>query len=287
MDSDLVLAHRLADLADTIALDHYGRPGQSVRIKADGSQVGAADHEIELAMRALIARERPDDAFLGEEFGAQSGSGHRCWIIDPIDGTASFLAGEPEWGALIALEQLGGVALGLVSAPALRRRWWAAPGGGSWSAAWPSAPGAPARQLSVTRTARTRDAVVAIWPPPHRLTARERGIAAQVAAEYAGIRPALDWAAVAVADATTTATTIRKPSTGSGVCHGALLVATGQVDAFLLLGAGRWDVAALIPIVEEAGGAYADLSTAPGSDHQAALFSNSALLEQILRIARP
>jgi histidinol-phosphatase len=111
---DLAFAHRLADAADAIALRHFGSPGTSWRAKSDGSPVSLADEQIEHTLRNSIQRERPDDGVLGEEFGA-AGCGPRRWIIDAIDGTASFLAGEPEWSTLIALEDDGTAVLGLVS----------------------------------------------------------------------------------------------------------------------------------------------------------------------------
>jgi histidinol-phosphatase len=116
IDPDLGLAHRLADAADAIALRHFAAGDTAWRAKSDGSPVSAADEQIELALRTQILRERPGDAVLGEEFGI-SGAGRRRWIIDAVDGTASFLAGEPEWSTLIALEEHGCVTLGLESPP--------------------------------------------------------------------------------------------------------------------------------------------------------------------------
>ena len=121
---DLTLAHHLADQADVIALRHIAAGNLSAQIKHDGSPVTAADREIEDVLRGCLRRMRPGEAFLGEEGGGH-GSGHRRWIIDAIDGTASFLAGQPEWGTLIALEEHGTITTGLVTAPALSRRWWA------------------------------------------------------------------------------------------------------------------------------------------------------------------
>lgn len=205
IDRDLTLAHRLADAADAIALRHFATGCTAWRAKSDGSPVSAADEQIELALRARIQRERPGDAVLGEEFG-NSGAGRRRWVIDAVDGTASFLAGEPEWSTLIALEDSGGIAAAA------------------------------------------------------RIT-----------------RPALNWAGPSP-----TREVIPKPSTGTGTCHGALLVATGQLDAFLLLGAGPWDIAPLVPIIQAAGGSYDDLTVGPSTGSVSALFTNHALRHQIL-----
>jgi hypothetical protein len=93
--SQAVFLHQLADVAAEIALGYFLSPGLIGEVKGDGSPVTDADREIEDALRGRIGREYPHDAFLGEETGAH-GQGHRRWIIDALDGTASFLAGEPE-----------------------------------------------------------------------------------------------------------------------------------------------------------------------------------------------
>ncbi|MEY9932171.1 histidinol-phosphatase [Catenulispora sp. GP43] len=281
--ADLELAHQLADHADAIAAGHFSPGGVAWRAKADGSPVTAADCEIEQAIRTLIKQARPGDAFLGEESGGH-GDARRRWIVDAIDGTASFAAGEAEWGTLIALADGGAVRLGVVTAAECGRRWWAARGSGAWVAGLPRVSAAPAARLAVTAAAELGDATIGIWPPPARLNPRDRRLAAELAARARTTVPAVDW------HDTTPSAAVRKPSTGSGTCHGALLVATGQIDAFLLLGAGPWDVAALVPIVEEAGGAYSDLSDGRSGDAQntqnaqTALFSASALHQQILDV---
>ncbi|MFC4468719.1 inositol monophosphatase family protein [Streptomyces xiangluensis] len=110
--ADLELAHRLADQADAIARSYFSTAAIGARTKSDGSPVTDADREIEIVLRSLIRYEYPDDAFIGEEFGAH-GHGRRRWITDAIDGTASFLAGEPEWSTLIAVEEDGRVVAAL------------------------------------------------------------------------------------------------------------------------------------------------------------------------------
>jgi histidinol-phosphatase len=276
IDPDLALAHRLADVADAIALRHFAAGDTAWRAKSDGSPVSTADEQIELALRTRILRERPGDAVLGEEFGV-SGAGRRRWIIDAVDGTASFLAGEPEWSTLIALEEQGAITLGLVSAPALQRRWWAGRGTGAWTRSTAhTAPGA-AERLVITGDESLADSSIGIWPPPARLSPENTALAARIAAAARTTRPALNWA-----DPAPTSDPIRKPSTGTGTCHGALLVATGQLDAFLLLGAGPWDIAPLVPIIEEAGGSYDDLTTDPSTGAVSALFTNHALRQHIL-----
>ena len=287
---DLAFARRLADAADAIALRHFRAAGTAWHTKGDGSPVSIADEEIEHTLRAAIRQEHPGDSVLGEEFGAL-GRGRRRWIIDAIDGTASFLAGEPEWSTLIALEVAGTVVLGLVTAPALRRRWWAARGAGAWTQATEPA-AVPAQRVTITGAGRLEEAAVGIWPPPPRLSAANLAIAARLAAAARRTRPEeTDWN-----DATRSSGPIRKPSTGSGTCHGALLVATGQLDAFLLLGVGPWDIAALVPIIEEAGGSYTELAAAPSSEvpssaapssgTASALFTNADLRQEIIGVTK-
>jgi histidinol-phosphatase len=273
---DLAFAHRLADATDAIALRHFVAGDTAWRAKSDGSPVSIADEQVERTLRTLILRDRPGDAVLGEEFGA-TGQSRRRWIIDAIDGTASFLAGEPEWSTLIALEDQGVIALGLVTAPALQRRWWAARGTGAWTRSTARTEPATVEPLVITGSARLGEASIGIWPPPPRLGPAHTAIAARLAATAGATRPVLNWA-----DPAPSSDPIRKPSTGTGTCHGALLVATGQLDAFLLLGAGPWDVAPLVPIIEEAGGSYTDLTTTPSAGTASALFTNPALRQQIL-----
>ena len=154
-------------------------------------------------------------------------------FVDGIDGTASFLAGKPEWSTLIAVEEHGSVSVGMVSAPALHRRWWAARGSGAWTAPHPTDPTTSPQRLAITGVANLYEATIGIWPPPSRLSGPDRAIAARLSASAAQTRPALDWT-----ELEPTYPPPPKPSTGSGTCHGALLVAMGHLDAFLLLGAG-------------------------------------------------
>lgn len=129
---DLALAHELADLADEITLDRFRAQDLKIETKPDSSPVTDADQTTERALKAHLAAKRPEDALIGEEYGS-SGQGRRTWIIDPIDGTANFMRGVPVWATLIALAIDGKPTVSLVSAPALGRRWWAAPNIGAWT----------------------------------------------------------------------------------------------------------------------------------------------------------
>ncbi len=127
---DLMLALRLADVADAQTRSRFDSADLGVRLKADRTHVTDADLAAETAIRALLTQERPSDGIFGEEFGTE-GDSNRQWIIDPIDGTANFLRGVPLWGTMIALAVDGEPVVGVVSMPSISRRWWAAEGLGA------------------------------------------------------------------------------------------------------------------------------------------------------------
>jgi histidinol-phosphatase len=148
---DLELAHRLADAADAISLAHF-RTGLAVERKPDLTPVTEADRGVEAELRRLLAEERPADAVLGEEEGA-TGESPRRWILDPIDGTRNYTRGIPVWATLVALAVDGNVELGVVSAPALERRWWAERRGGAFADHTP---------IHVSEVSRVEDAVLCL-----------------------------------------------------------------------------------------------------------------------------
>jgi histidinol-phosphatase len=150
LGADLELALRLADAADAVSLGRFRARDLVVETKPDRTPVTEADRAVEKELRSHLERERPDDAVLGEEEG-ESGTGPRRWILDPIDGTRNYLRGVPVWATLIALEDQGRVVLGVVSAPALHRRWWAERGGGAH---------AGGDQVHVSAVHRAEDAVL-------------------------------------------------------------------------------------------------------------------------------
>src|SRR6266850_1540901 len=135
MNEDLHLALMLADEADGITLRHFRSASLAVRTKSDLTPVSEADEAVERMIRDRLASQRPDDAIVGEEFGA--GEGVRRWIIDPIDATKNYVRGIPVFATLIALEEEGRVIAGVVSAPAMQRRWWASRGDGAFCNAQP------------------------------------------------------------------------------------------------------------------------------------------------------
>jgi histidinol-phosphatase len=129
-DADLTFALALADLADSLSLPRFRASDLRVETKADLTPVTDADRTVERALRERIASQRPGDTVAGEEEGDEGGDVR--WILDPIDGTKNFSRGLPLWATLIALERDGAVVCGVVSAPALGHRWWAARGQGAW-----------------------------------------------------------------------------------------------------------------------------------------------------------
>jgi histidinol-phosphatase len=149
---DLAFAHELADAADAITLPRFRAHDLRVETKPDLTPVSEADRAAEEAIRSLVARTRREEDVLGEELGGDSapGGGPR-WIVDPIDGTRNYVRGVPVWATLLALERDGVVEVGLVSAPALGRRWWALRGEGAW---------ADGRRVRVSDVSRLDDAVV-------------------------------------------------------------------------------------------------------------------------------
>lgn len=151
MRADLDLALALADVADAITLARFRSLDLAVDTKPDLSPVTEADRAVERAIRERLAEARPDHGVVGEEYGADGEHAARRWIVDPIDGTRNYLRGVPVWGTLIALEADGEVVLGVASAPALGRRWWAARGEGAF---------ADGRRIAVSHVNSLADAVV-------------------------------------------------------------------------------------------------------------------------------
>ena len=130
---DLALALELADIADTITMRRYRASDLVIDTKADLTPVTESDRAVELALRERVAAVSSGDAVIGEEFGSNALGTSRCWIIDPIDGTKSYVRGLPTWSTLIGLQVDQEVTVGIVSMPALGRRWWAARGVGAFA----------------------------------------------------------------------------------------------------------------------------------------------------------
>ncbi|SFB34276.1 histidinol-phosphatase [Amycolatopsis marina] len=251
---DLSLAHRLADAADRITAARFRARDLTVRSKPDRTPVTDADTAVEDALRDVLLAERPDDAVAGEERGgAVSGPG-RTWLMDPIDGTKNFLRGLPVWATLIALVSDGSPVVGVVSAPLLGRRWWAATGGGAWLR-----DGAGEHRLAVSKVEGLADSYLSTthlgsWGEHHSRDA------------YLALTDAC-WENRAFGD----------------FWHHCL-VAEGAIDIAAEAIVNPWDVAAAQVLVTEAGGRFTDLTGAATFDGGSALSTNGLLHEATLEL---
>jgi histidinol-phosphatase len=251
--ADLDLARRLADAADAITMQRYGAVDLVVEAKPDLTPVSDADTAVERALRETLARERPGDAVSGEEYGTQ-GTGARRWVIDPIDGTKNYVRNVPVWATLIALLDGTEPVVGVVSAPALSRRWWAAKGGGAWGCLGDGAP----RRLSVSRVAALEDASLS----------------------YSSLS---GWAALGLREAFVALTDRVWRDRAYGDFWSYMLVAEGAVDIAAEPELSLWDVAALAPIVTEAGGRFTGVDGVAGVQQGNAAASNGLLHDAFLR----
>jgi histidinol-phosphatase len=261
---DLDLAQELADLADELALARFGALDLRVETKPDLSPVTEADKAIEKALRARIGEERPGDSVLGEEEGS-SGESRRRWILDPIDGTRNYSRGIPVFATLIALEVDGEVELGLVSAPALGRRWWAERGKGSFANDAP---------LSVSGVKKLEDATVSIGFG-HRIA-----VSAVSRLEDAVVSFELSEGIERLAPLAVKAWHAR--SFGDFWQH--MLVAEGSVDVAVDPALKIWDCAPLKLIVEEAGGKFSDLAGRSLIDGGSGVSTNGLLHAETLSV---
>ncbi|MEV0297779.1 histidinol-phosphatase [Nocardia sp. NPDC050710] len=256
--SDLELALRLADEADAITKARYGALDLKVDSKPDLTPVSDADLAVERAIRRLLGHARPDDSVLGEEFGGDAEFSGRQWVVDPIDGTKNFVRRVPIWATLIALLEDGVPVVGVVSAPALARRWWAAAGSGAWAVCHPGAP----QPISVSAVADLGSASLAFaslsgW--------RERGLRD------------------AFLDLTDDVWRVR----GYGDFFNYCLLAEGAVDIATEPEVSLWDLAALDILVREAGGAFTALDGRPGPHGGDAVATNGLLHDEVLTRLRP
>ncbi len=244
---DLRLAHELADRVDALTMDRFQSMDLSVETKPDLTPVTDADRSAEQLIRSRLESARSGDSVLGEEFGT-TGSGPRQWVVDPIDGTKNFVRGTPVWATLIALLDNGEPVVGVVSAPALGRRWWAARGMGAHT----GTSLAEGRQIRVSSVADLADASFSYsslsgW--------EERG----------GLDGFLDL----------TRSVWRTRAYGDFWSY--CLVAEGAVDIAAEPELNLYDMAALVPIVTEAGGRFTDLTGADGPHGGNAVATNGLL----------
>lgn len=251
---DLELALLLAQRADAITTARFGALDLRVDQKPDLTPVTDADEAVEADLRDVLARQRPDDAVLGEEQGGTPVFSGRQWVIDPIDGTKNFVRGVPLWASLIALLEDGVPTVGVVSAPALNRRWWAGRGLGSHA----SFDGGAPRRLSVSGVPELSSASLSFsslsgWA--------ERGLRDN----FIGLTDAV-WR-------------VR----GFGDFFSYCLVAEGAVDIAAEPEVELWDLAPLDLLVREAGGTFTNLEGAAGPHGGSAVATNGPLHSAVLR----
>jgi histidinol-phosphatase len=253
---DLALALELADIADSITRERFLAADLKVDTKPDMTPVSEADTAAERAIRDRLATARPEDAVLGEEYGVSSGGGSRRWILDPIDGTKNYVRGIPVWATLIALQEGERATVGVASAPALGRRWWASEGGGAFVDDGLSA---SPRRLSVSAVSELGDAQLSIADVRH-------------------------WDQIGRLDDLLALTRSCWRNRGFGDFWGYMLVSEGTVDLTVEPAVSLWDLAAPQVIVEEAGGRFTDLSGTATADGGDAIASNGLVHDAALSI---
>lgn len=258
LNSDIELLKRLADESDLIALDRYSAQDLEIETKPDLTPVTDADCAVEKKIREILAAERPADLIIGEEFGSPDAIAlnSRYWVIDPIDGTKNFLRGVPIWATLIGLVHrdengVDRVIAGIVSAPALFRRWYAAAGFGAYT----EVNGGPATQIFVSRVSALKDASLSFSDLNGWGERRER---------YLGLLESI-W---------------RVRGIGDFWSH--MLVAEGAVDIAIEPALALWDMAPLAIILTEAGGKFSDLEGIPGPFGKNGLSTNGLLHDELI-----
>jgi len=248
---DLELALALADAADEISLARFKSLDLKIETKPDRTPVTDADRSVEKKIRELIQQLAPADVVIGEEF-ENTGSGNRAWIVDPIDGTANFLRGLPIWATLIALRVGSEITTSVVSAPALGRRWWATKGEGAFTKDVDGS----VRQISVSKVSDLADSYVSYnsiqqW----QRIGKEKNIEA-LSEKVWRIRAFGDFLSY-------------------------MYVAEGAIDAASEPDLKIYDIAALVPIVREAGGRFTDLAGELTAESSTVLASNGLIHEAI------
>jgi histidinol-phosphatase len=258
--ADLALALQLADAADALSLSRFRAVDLQVSTKPDQTPVTDADRAVETMVREQLAAERPLDAILGEEEGqtdgqADSGAGPaRRWILDPIDGTKSYARGVPVWATLLALESADEIVVGVVSAPALGRRWWATSGGGAWTQEGDAEP----RRLAVSGVETLADASFS----------------------YSSLS---GWSDRNVLDGFLRLCENVWRTRAYGDFWSYTMVAEGAVDIAAEPEVSLWDLAPLDLIVREAGGQFTSLEGIAGPRGGSAIATNSRLHEAVLK----
>ena len=256
LESDLKLALELSAIADEITMTRYLAQDLVVTTKPDNTPVTDADRATEEALRKHLAIMRPDDGLVGEEFGSQNKEAARYWVMDPIDGTKNFMRGVPTWATLIGLveRQSDGsekVIVGVVSAPALFRRWYASSGNGALTTLNNSAP----RRISVSKVSELSNASITY-------------------SDFQG------WNDRLVKFQNLISTCTRSRGLGDFWSH--MLVAEGAVDIAAEPSLALWDMAALDVIVREAGGTFSNLKGEAGPFGGSGISTNTLLHSKVM-----
>lgn len=252
-DDDLRLAHVIADAVDNLTTTRFKARDLVVDTKPDLTPVTDADRAAEEIVRSQLSRTRSRDGFVGEESGVSKGSSGRQWVVDPIDGTKNFVRGVPVWATLIALLDDGVPVLGVVSAPALNRRWWAAQGTGAYTGPRLSA----AKRLQVSQVAALGDASLShseIW----------------------------EWEEAGRLEGFLDLTRKVWRTRGYGDFWSYTLVAEGAADIACEPELELYDMAALVPVVTEAGGRFTSLAGEDGPHGGNAVATNGLLHDEVL-----
>ena len=251
-DDDLRLAHVIADQVDALTMARFKALDLHVETKPDNTPVSDADRAAEEQIRGQLARARGRDAILGEEFGS-TGHGSRQWVVDPIDGTKNFIRGVPVWATLIALVDNNVPVVGVVSAPALGRRWWAAQGAGAWT-------GRSLAQATRLKVSGVSDLADASFSYSSLTGWNERGLLPNLLELSETV-----WR-----------------TRGFGDFWSYMLVAEGAVDFAAEPELSLHDMAALVPIVLEAGGRFTSVEGVDGPFGSSAIASNGLLHDDVV-----
>jgi histidinol-phosphatase len=273
LKDDLAFAHALANLADAISLDRYQAQDLVVSTKPDSTPVTDADRAVETAIREAISMHRSEDGLVGEEFGSDKGSSSRYWVIDPIDGTKNFMRGVPIWATLIALVEIDSsgveeVVVGVVSAPALSRRWSAARGLGAHVRFYShqelnedlDSNESQEKRIKVSKVSSISDASISY-------------------SDFVGWGSRLEPFQKMLNSAW------RTRAIGDFWSH--MLVAEGSIDVAIEPSLALWDMAALEIIVREAGGVFTDISGHNGPFGSSAISTNGLLHNEVVNGVNP
>jgi histidinol-phosphatase len=251
VSDDVSLALQMADEADALTLARFGALDLHVETKPDLTPVTDADESAEELLRGLLAANRPDDAVLGEEFGGTAVFTGRQWVLDPIDGTKNFVRGVPVWSTLIALLQDGVPTVGVVSAPALARRWWASAGAGAFTSF-----NGVTRRISVSGVSDLDSASLS----------------------FSDLTTGWDERRGNFMELTDAVWRVR----GYGDFWSYCLLAEGAVDIVAEPEVKLWDLAPLDIVIREAGGRFTNVGGAPGPHGGSAVATNGLLHDVVL-----